>query len=143
MKLKYTKSSKYNVADKNEFYVNLLQYLAHDWRKKLKNIKFIDYDTATGFLIVSPGFDFDPSGPTIDDETNIRASCIHDALYKMIRWGVLIPESRKFADVVFDRIAKKDGMWWWRRKYYLFFLRKGAGFAADPDNKKKIYVCGN
>jgi len=55
----------------------------------------------------------------------------------------VLPQSfRKKADEQFNKTAKEDGMWWWRRKYYLFSLKKFAGFAANPKNKKKIYTVG-
>jgi hypothetical protein len=80
-------------------------------------------------LIIRVGYCWDgPSGPTIDDETNIRASLVHDALYQALKER-LIPYSfgnRRVSDKIFRSILKADGMGFVRRTYYFFGVR-GAG----------------
>lgn len=94
-----------------------------------------------GKLIIKAGYAWDgPSGPTFDTRSSMRGSLAHDALYQLIRLE-LLPEWRRLeADDVIYECLIADGMWrvraWlWRRE-----LKKFAGFAADPKNRKKIYV---
>ena len=75
--------------------------------------------TSNGLLMIKAGYMWDgPSGPTIDTESFMRASLVHDALYQLIREGVLpIKPYRKRADVILATLAKQDGMPFWRRWY--------------------------
>lgn len=92
-----------------------------------------------GTLIIWTGYAWDgASGPTIDDNTNMRASLVHDALYQLMRQGLLGPEHRKAADDVFYLICLECGMSKVRAKYYYWSVRKFAASAADPKNRKKI-----
>lgn len=90
-------------------------------------------------LIVEKGYAWDgPSGPTIDTPNFMRGSLVHDALYQLMREGLLGPEWRKQADMELRRICLEDGMsrlraWWVYRG-----VRLGAGFAANPVNRKPI-----
>ncbi len=72
-----------------------------------------------GGLLLLKGFVWDgPSGPAIDTPSFMRASCVHDALYKLIREGVLLEDTwRNEADDLMVTVAKADGMPWWRRWY--------------------------
>ena len=95
--------------------------------------------TPDGVLTILRGYAWDgPSGPTLDTKSFMRGSLVHDALYQLIRMGLLPTEERKAADKVLRRICKEDGMWsaraWWVYKA----VRRAGGSAADPDNKKKI-----
>jgi hypothetical protein len=63
-----------------------------------------------GILTVSSGYAWDgASGPTWDDKTNMRGSLIHDALYQLIREGLLEPHHRKYADQLLRMICIADG----------------------------------
>ena len=76
-------------------------------------------------LILSPGYAWDgPSGPTIDTETTMRASCVHDALYWLISAGVLPRAVRPQADKEFLRILREDGMSFLRRRAWYYAVRK-------------------
>lgn len=74
------------------------------------------------------------SGPTIDTASNLRASLIHDALYELLRSGLLgKAESaewrryRKLADQELYRIMREDGANWLRAQYYYWAVRLFAG----------------
>lgn len=55
----------------------------------------------SGWLVVYPGYMFDgPSGPTVDDTTNIGPSALHDALYEILRGVGEMCFTRKQADQV-------------------------------------------
>ena len=83
-----------------------------------------------GCITVKAGYSWDgPSGPTHDDETNIRASLFHDIWYQALNEG-LIPRNfwtRRAGDKMFLRILKEDGMSLFRRTGYFYAVR---GFGA-------------
>ena len=79
--------------------------------------EFIKLDD-DGTLTIRRGYAWDgPSGPAIDTKNFMRGSLVHDALYQLMREG-LIPESlRDAADRVLRDICREDGMtalrgWW-------------------------------
>jgi hypothetical protein len=74
--------------------------------------------TPEGRLKIKKGYVWDgPSGPTIDTWTFMRASLVHDALYQLIREGLLPLDSRVKADELLRKMCLEDGMsrmraWW-------------------------------
>ncbi len=89
-----------------------------------------------GLLTISYGYAWDgPSGPTFDTKSTLRGSLVHDALYQLIRLGLLPASFRLRADQVAYRIWREDGMnparaWLWR-----FALNKFAAPAARVGDK--------
>jgi hypothetical protein len=65
---------------------------------------------ANGDLVVHAGYGWDgASGPTMDTPGTCRASLVHDALYQLIRLGVLPAEvARKRADVLLQTLMDED-----------------------------------
>lgn len=79
--------------------------------------RFVQLD-ASGLLTISVGYAWDgASGPAIDTDSIMRASLVHDALYQLIRLGVITLADRQRADELLREIALVDGMWppraWW------------------------------
>lgn len=87
--------------------------------------EFTGYDGKTQFLLllggvltIRKGYAWDgPSGPTIDTKSFMRASLVHDALYQLIREGMVPRQMRDFADLELKKICLSDGMsniraWW-------------------------------
>jgi len=100
---------------------------------------FLTLDKA-GNLTITVGYAWDgPSGPAIDTPTFMRGSLVHDAIYQLMRMGLLPQHCRLPADLVMKRICKEAGMCkariWWVFKG----VRKFAKSAADPKNKRKIF----
>ena len=92
-----------------------------------------------GRLLISAGYAWDgPSGPTIDTKNFMRGSLVHDALYQLIRMGLLHPEWRVMADQELERICREDGMCLIRGRWVYVGVRVGAGFAASPKNIREI-----
>ena len=89
--------------------------------------------TTLGLLEVYKGYRWDgASGPTIDTESTMAASCVHDVLYQMIREG-LLPYSYKIkADKELRRLMiKADSSWWGRiRASYYYAAVRCFGFRA-------------
>jgi hypothetical protein len=95
-----------------------------------------------GTLFIRSGYAWDgPSGPTIDTKkTFMRGSVVHDALYQLIRFKKLPPETREQADIALHQICREDGMCKLRAWYVFRSVRRLAGFAADPANKKRVFI---
>ena len=102
--------------------------------------EYIDLST-DGLLTIKKGYAWDgPSGPTRDTKSFMRGSLVHDALYQLMRNGLLPSSCREDADQELHRICREDGMNRFRAWYILLGVRKGAGFAATPKAKKKLRV---
>jgi len=91
-----------------------------------------------GLLTIHRGYCWDgPSGPTIDTKNFMRASLIHDALYQLLRLG-LLPQSERFiADKILQYCCLEDGMSHIRAWYVFQGVDKFAASAADPKNAKR------
>lgn len=90
------------------------------------------------FLTLQPGYAWDgPSGPTIDTKNFMRGSLIHDALYQLMREGVLDQDRRRWADLALFSICRADGMSYFRAYYVWLSVRWfGAKNAqrSEPEN---------
>ncbi len=83
------------------------------------------------------------SGPARDTTNIIRAAFIHDALYQLLRLGILFLNARglalrwgqvrKRADKVLRGISLEDGVWMVRRFIDFWGLRFGGRRAALPE----------
>lgn len=77
--------------------------------------------TPDGWLTINADYPWDgPSGPTIDTPSFMRGSLVHDAMYEMLRLG-LLPHDPCFhlANLELQKICLEDGMWEWRADYVL------------------------
>ena len=95
-----------------------------------------------GTLILEAGYAWDgPSGPTFDTPDSLRGSAIHDALYQLMKLGLL---DRKWFDASnreLLRWLKRDGMWWFRRRaWYRAVQRYGEAYMTRDDDDQTIYV---
>lgn len=97
--------------------------------------------TTDGLLVLRAGYAWDgPSGPTFDTRSSMRGSLVHDALYQLIREGHLSESSRLAADDELKRICLEDGMWRWRAAIWHRAVRRAAGPAAKPENRRIVYA---
>lgn len=95
--------------------------------------------SAAGELTVSRGYAWDgPSGPTVDTPDFMRGSLVHDALYQLMREGLLDPQWRDAADGLLEKICLADGMPLARARYVYRALVVAGGPAADPRNNKPV-----
>jgi hypothetical protein len=79
------------------------------------------YLTMGGVLHILPGFEWDgPSGPTLATESTLRASLVHDALYRMMRERVIPRRCRAEADRQLRVLMIADGAP--RLRAWLFWL---------------------
>jgi len=84
-----------------------------------------------GVLTIREGYCWDgASGPTIDTKSTMRGSLVHDALYQLMRMGLIGQEYKPIADQTFRKLIRADGMCAFRGWYYYngvrFFGRKSA-----------------
>ena len=91
-----------------------------------------------GLLTIRKGYAWDgPSGPTVDTKNFMRGSLIHDALYQLLRMG-LLPETERFiVDKILQLSCIEDGMSKIRAWYVFQGVDKFAASAASPSNTKK------
>lgn len=105
------------------------------------DIWHISLSTA-GDLEIRFGYAWDgPSGPTVDSPSSMRGSLVHDALYQLMRMGLLDPGAWKAtADRLFKRMLIEDGMWEWRARWWYRGVAVGAGGATLAENRKPVLV---
>lgn len=130
MTIKYRSGYKYQLAEGYSIGLNLFRYDIHT--------EFINL-TPAGILTIKSGYSWDgASGPTIDSKSTMRGSLEHDALYQLMRMGLLPQSARAYADDRLKRVCIEDGMSKLRARIWHFGVSRFAGFAADPSNVKKI-----
>lgn len=88
-----------------------------------------------GVLTIKAGYAWDgPSGPTIDTKNFMRGSLIHDALYQLLREGLLGMEWFDASNDELWEACRADGMSWLRAWYvYAGVQRFGRQFAAPQE----------
>lgn len=67
--------------------------------------------TTDGRLFILGGYAWDgPSGPVSDVKEFMRASLVHDALYQLMREGLLPQSAKPIADELMKQLCLEDGM---------------------------------
>ncbi len=80
--------------------------------------------SASGEITIREGYAWDgPSGPTVDTQTFMRGSLVHDALYQLMREEKLAKLWRKGADLALYRICLEDGMHQVRARWVYWAVR--------------------
>jgi hypothetical protein len=65
----------------------------------------------SGHLFIKANYAWDgPSGPTFDSHDFMRGSLVHDALYQLMREGMLDRRHRDTADRLLEALCREDGM---------------------------------
>lgn len=131
-KIKYRKGYKYQLAETYSVQTCICGY---------------DIDTEfirlapNGLLTILKGYAWDgASGPTWDSPCSMRPSLIHDAIYQLIRAGLLPADKRDEGDKILKKTCLEDGMWRTRVAYWYWGVCNFAAFAADPATDRKIYI---
>lgn len=89
-----------------------------------------------GDLWIKAGYSWNgASGPTIDTEDSMTGSLIHDALYQLMKEGLLRTFFRKTADKTFRSWCRHDGMGRFRSNIWYWAVRIFGGSYAE---KQKI-----
>jgi len=95
---------------------------------------------ANGGLSIRAGYAWDgPSGPTIDTNSFMRGSLVHDALYQLMRIGLLDPaKHRESADKILRRYCLTDGMSRIRAAWVYHGVRLGGRYAVRPQSGRVV-----
>lgn len=126
MSISYQAGYKYRLAEPHVTKVALsgITHIAHS--------DYIVLSTE-GDLIINAGYCWDGcSGPTWDDKSNMRAGLVHDALYQLMREGLLPQSCRSAADEELYKRCREDGMCAVRAWVYLKALSTFGASAAKP-----------
>lgn len=100
--------------------------------------EFIDLEP-DGKLTICHGYAWDgPSGPTVDTKNFMRGSLVHDALYQLLREGLIPQELRQAADMILRDICREDGMSAPRAWWVYNGVRLGGGPAAAIGSSRPV-----
>lgn len=90
-----------------------------------------------GNLTIARGYAWNgASGPTWDGKSSMRASLAHDALYQLMRLGLLDRDNcRPIADAIFHRMCVQDKMWRLRAAAWHWAVRNFARDATLAHNE--------
>lgn len=87
----------------------------------------------SGLLIIYPSYVWDgASGPTIDTLNSMRGSLIHDALYQLIRLGLIEYKYKDYADKLLHDLCTEDGMWSFRADYWQWSVSNFGSGSCRP-----------
>jgi hypothetical protein len=107
--------------------------------KKAIKIDWVEVDTK-GRVTLNPYFVWDgASGPTIDTIGTIRASLVHDVLYRLIRLGHLDQTYKDVADNLLYDFMIADGVAQIRAFAWLKAVRLFGHDSIKPENENNIY----
>lgn len=91
------------------------------------NISFDFIEICDGVLSIAPKYAWDgASGPTIDTKNVLRPSLVHDALYQLMREGILSVAYKKDADKIFYKLLKENKVWSVRARVWYRAVRVGG-----------------
>jgi hypothetical protein len=129
--IRYRKGYKYQLAEDAEIYVDI--YPVHDIETDWIALSF------AGRLTARTGYAWDgPSGPTIDTPDSMRGSLFHDALYQLMRLGLLDQKYRPIADKLLHDICIEDGMNHLRAALWKMAVEDFAAGAAKAGTEREI-----
>jgi hypothetical protein len=83
-----------------------------------------------GYVEIKEGYMWDGAIFCPDVLEIMRASLVHDALYQMMREGLVRQERRKNADLILKMICQEDGMNPILVKFVYWTVRIFAGYAS-------------
>lgn len=93
----------------------------------------------SGLLLIREGYAWDgPSGPTIHTKSFMRGSLEHDALYQLIRLGLLPQSYREAADQRLRQVCLEDGMWPIRAAWVYQAVRTFGAKAAELGSERMV-----
>jgi hypothetical protein len=137
MKIKYRelKNYKYELMENFVFKININQ---SDLKEADLN-QFPYVYIKNNLLKIMRGYCWDgPSGISFDTKNFMRGSLIHDALYQLMRQGILPESYRKYADELLYKICVEDGMSKPRAWYVLKAVRLFGKSSATAVNENEI-----
>lgn len=102
--IRYRKRRKWKYTLEDDYFYPL--------EKTFPNVRFGFINLEDGVLNISQGYAWDgASGPTFDTKKTMRPSLVHDALYQLMREGILPVAYKGMADRIFYELLKENKMW--------------------------------
>ena len=93
------------------------------------------------YITVFEGYCWDgASGPTIDTDTSMEPSLVHDALCQLIQMGKIPEHKRKVADKIFKNLCLRAGMVPPRASIWYRMLRVFGGIYSHFYKKPVTYT---
>jgi len=131
--IKYKKGYKYQLCEESYFITNC-------YPKKDMTTQFLIL-TTNGELTIKKGYAWDgPSGISIDTKDFMRGSLVHDALYQLMRMGLMNDVTKQNADKKLQQVCINDGMWGVRAWYVYEAVAMFGEKSTLPRNKKEILI---
>lgn len=128
--MKYRKGFKYQLAEDYTIDTGIVSYYF--------NNDLVELYT-TGRLLIKKGFAWDgASFIVMDTKSVMEASLVHDALYYLMRQGIISGGFKEDIDLLYYNLCIKNGCWKWRAKRHLEGLLLGGRSATLPKNKKRV-----
>lgn len=93
-----------------------------------------------GWLHIKTGYAWDGASGAIDTDSIMRGSLFHDAMYQLLRSGLLPAIYKGVADIKFQRCCIEDKMFKVRAHYVYKAVEKLGTRSTLPKNKKKILI---
>lgn len=93
-----------------------------------------------GVMTVRAGYAWDGATGAPDNKNNLKASCGHDALYQLMRLGLMEHYHWERADNDYCRWLKEAGAWSITVKVSKWVLTQANGKFAHPSQRRKVYV---
>jgi hypothetical protein len=92
-----------------------------------------------GLLTIRSGYAWDgPSGPTVDTKDSMRGSLVHDALYQLMRLGLIDISYRDMADTILRTICVEDGMNLFRAEMWRVAVKLFAEGCAKSGTERAL-----
>jgi hypothetical protein len=130
--IKYKKGYKYQLYETYSIKTDIIGYTIDNSFLKLSSI---------GVLTCIKGYAWDgPSGPSIDTPNWMRASLIHDALYQLMRLGLIPNSFRSYVDSLMKQVCIEDKMWKLRAECSYQVVRLAASKCASVARARKIII---
>lgn len=127
---------RYQLGYKYQLYETYLHRLINpvEIKKEIKS-RFLDLST-DGILTIKQGYASDgPSGISLDTKTFMRGAFVHDALYQLMREGLIARDQKDAADKELRDICIQDGMMK-ARAWYVYHAVKMFGRSSTIHNKQ-------
>jgi len=124
----YKKRRKYKYNLHNQYAINTGIKADRPGQHGLLNI------TAKGMLTIGTGYSWDgPSGISVDTTNFMRGSLVHDALYQLMREGIVDIKHKGKADRLLRAICRTDGMSRVRAWYVWRAVKRFGKSSCMPD----------
>ncbi len=128
--LEYRSGYKYQLAKDYTHHIPILGYDI--------DIDFLQLNPE-GYLTLKAKYATDgPSGLTFDTRNSIRGSFVHDAIYWLIRNGLIDKKYKEIADILLRDICIEDGMFRIRANYWYWAVSREGIHSLYPSSEKTI-----